>query len=256
MVDGMGIRQLREAGVEVVVGIREEEARELNRGFVHQIEYGVPWVTLKLAFTIDGFIADTEHNSKWITNEESRKEVHRLRAEHNAILVGGGTVRYDNPQLTVRAVEGSNPLRIVMDPYRIAPVNARIFNSGEAETIIVTENKTQDVEDLNNNYVDVMTLGKNSKELFDWEDVFKELYKEKGVLSVFVEGGAEVASTLINSGHVDELIVMIGPKIIGKGLSPFHKFVRSMENAIQWRIYELQQFGDDVYVRYRRGKDI
>lgn len=252
MVDGMGIRQLREAGVDVVVGIMEAEARELNRGFAHQIEYGIPWVTLKLALTIDGFMADTGNTSKWITNEESRKEVHRLRAEHNAILVGGGTVKVDDPRLTVRAVEGTNPLRIVLDPERIAPADARIFSSGEAETIVVTDNKTSDGESFNNDFVDVMTLGKNSVRLFEWKDILKGLHDEKGILSVFVEGGAEVASSLMESGCVDELIVMTGPRIIGTGLSPFHKCTLPMEDAILWRIHALRQLGDDVYVRYRR----
>lgn len=251
-VDGMGIRQLRKAGLEVVVGVLEEEARELNRGFIHQIQHGYPWVTLKIALTIDGFMADTSGSSQWITNEESRQEVHSLRAEHDAILIGAGTAVKDNPRLTVRAVEGQSPIRFILDPERQTPANARVFNIDEAETIVVTRANSGNGKSRINDFPNEMLLPVNESSQFEWDELLTALYKNRGILSLFVEGGSGVAGTLLESGHVNELITFIGPKLIGQGLSPFNSMQRTMDMAVHWNIYGLKQFDDDVYVRYRR----
>ncbi|MBD3274980.1 MAG: bifunctional diaminohydroxyphosphoribosylaminopyrimidine deaminase/5-amino-6-(5-phosphoribosylamino)uracil reductase RibD [Candidatus Marinimicrobia bacterium] len=251
-VDGMGIRQLREAGIEVIVGVLEQEARELNRGFVHQIQHGYPWVTLKIALTIDGFMADNDGTSKWITNRESRQEVHRLRAEHDAILIGSGTAVKDNPQLTVRSVEGQSPVRFILDPERRTPESAQVFRIDEAETVVVTAANSGNGQSGITEFPNEILLPVNESNQFDWGDVLAALYKNRGILSVFVEGGSGVAGTLLESGYVTELITMTGPKLIGQGLSPFKSMQRTMQKAEHWKIHKLSQFGDDVCVRYRR----
>ncbi len=251
-VDGMGIRQLREAGLEVVVGVLEQESGELNRGFVHQIKFGYPWVTLKLALTIDGFMADNHSVSKWITNQASRREVHRLRAEHDAILVGAGTAVRDDPQLTVRAIEGPNPIRCILDPRRNTPEDAYVFQSHEAETVTLAAADSGNGRVGNNDMTDEILLPVNENDEFNWEDILTLLYRERGVTSLFVEGGSGVAGSLMKSGFVNELIIMTGPKIIGNGLSPFKDLQRGMADAEDWKIYHLEQIHNDIYVRYRK----
>jgi len=250
-VSGSGIRQLREAGIEVKVGVLEQECRELNRGFIRYMETGFPWVTLKLASTIDGFIADRNGVSKWVTGSESRKLVHQWRSEHDAVLVGANTVATDDPQLTVRAVEGANPVRIVVDSRQVAPETARVFRDADAETILVTDPESGNGQWKSKHGIQTVTLSPDAGGMFDWEEILRRLAGEKGILSVFVEGGAEVASSLMRSGYVNELIIMTAPKIIGQGLSPFRHISLPLEGAVQWSIYETGRSGKDSYVRYR-----
>lgn len=251
-VNGRGVRQLQEAGIEVSLGVMEEEAREMNRGFIHQVKYGCPWVTVKLALTIDGFMADHRGASTWITGEESRKEVHRLRAEHDAVLVGAGTVSADDPLLTVRAVPGANPIRVVVDPRLAASPLSRVFHTGEAKTVIVAGRGHRRAGVDTGNPVRSFTLGLRQDGLFDWLELLRLLHRELGILSVLVEGGAGTAGTLLASGLVDELIVMSGPKIIGQGLSPFHKLKLPLPGALNWRLFQVRRFGDDLCARYRK----
>lgn len=251
-VNGQGIRQLREAGIEVITGILEQEATELNRGFVQYMRTGYPWVTLKLALTIDGFMADGTGNSRWITGSESRERVHRWRAEHDAILVGSGTIQADDPMLTVRETAGPNPLRVVVDPRGEAPADARVFTDRDAETVVITST------DPGNGQTDqvatplILSPDTGGAEGIPWEEILRTLVREKQVLTVFVEGGAGIASSLLASGFVNELIIMTGPKILGRGLSPFHGIRYAMAEADLWRVYEVKQFENDVCIRYRK----
>jgi len=251
-VNGQGIRQLREAGIEVVTGVLEREAAELNRGFVQYMRTGYPWVTLKLALTIDGFMADDTGHSRWITGPDSRKQVHRWRAEHDAILVGSGTIQADNPLLTVRETAGPNPLRVVVDPRGEAPADARVFSDREAETVVITST------DPGNGLPDpavaplILSPENGGAKGIPWEEILRTLVREKQVLSVFVEGGAGIASSLLTSGFVNELIIMTGPKILGQGLSPFYGIRRAMAEADLWQVHGVKQFENDVCIRYRK----
>ncbi len=253
-VNGQGIEQLRAAGLEVEVGIMEEECFEINRGFIHQMNTGLPWVTLKLALTIDGFIADRRRKSQWITGPESRQQVHRWRAEHNAILVGGGTIKADNPSLTVRTTSGVNPTRVVVDPQRLAPRQAKVFTDHNAETIVITAENTGNGRSGETFNVKQLTIREEDADLIAWENILSTLYHERKILSVFVEGGAEISSSLLQSGLVNELIIMTGSKIIGQGLSPFHQLVLPLERAITWKLFAVKRFGNDVCLRYRKSE--
>lgn len=255
-VNGKGVRQLRDAGIDVEVGVLEAECRELNRGFIHRMEAGVPWVTLKLALTIDGFIADTTGESRWITGPESREQVHVWRSEHNAVLVGANTVVADDPQLTVRKVDGKNPVRVIVDSGQTVPADAQVLNSPlETETILFTANAKTDGELFQKPGVHLVSLEQDDQGMFQWEDILENLAEEHGILSVFAEGGAGVASSLIASGFVNELVTMIAPKIIGRGLSPFSNLHLPLADSQLWRIFHTGRLGNDSYVRYRREKE-
>ncbi|HKJ70000.1 MAG TPA: bifunctional diaminohydroxyphosphoribosylaminopyrimidine deaminase/5-amino-6-(5-phosphoribosylamino)uracil reductase RibD [bacterium] len=253
-VNGQGIQQLEAAGLEVVVGVLEAECFELNRGFIHQMNTGMPWVTLKLAVTIDGFIADHQRKSQWITGPKSREQVHQWRAEHNAILVGGGTIKADNPSLTVRTTSGVNPTRVIIDPEQLAPQQAKVFTDRHAETIVITTNTAGNGRSGNSFDFEQLILREDDADFIAWENILTTLYRERNILSVFVEGGAEISSSLLQSGLVNELIIMTGPKIIGQGLSPFHQVELPLERAIPWKVFDVMHFGDDVCIRYRSNK--
>ncbi len=251
-VNGKGVAQLRAAGIAVEVGVLESECRELNRGFIRHMQTGLPWVTLKLAMTIDGFIADRAGNSKWITGEESRKAVHRWRAEHDAVLVGANTVAVDDPQLTVRSVPGQNPVRVVVEGRQSVPDTARVFNTpSETMTLLFTGEHRSDSALEDKPGVDRILL-ESDDEMIPWEKILRNLSEEYGILSVLVEGGAGVASSLMASGLMDELIIMTAPKILGRGLSPFRDLELSIDEALGWQAHETGSLGADQYVRYRR----
>jgi len=251
-VNGKGILQLRKAGLDVEVGLLEQEAYEMNRGFMTAMQTGKPWVTLKLAATIDGYIADSSGNSKWITGEDSRKQVHQWRAEHDAILVGAGTVLIDDPALTVRAIEGRNPKRVVISGETQIPEDAQVFTDHKAPTVVIRSEGSKNGDVRSSENVRDIYLALNKDGEFDWAEILGKLYTREGILSVFVEGGAQVASSLLEAEMVDELIVMTAPKIIGVGLAPFQNLQRSLDNPLEWNIFDLKQFQDDVCVRYRK----
>ncbi|MCD6129075.1 bifunctional diaminohydroxyphosphoribosylaminopyrimidine deaminase/5-amino-6-(5-phosphoribosylamino)uracil reductase RibD, partial [Candidatus Bipolaricaulota bacterium] len=137
LVNGKGVDKLRSAGIEVVEGVLREEAEKLNEIFFHWVKTQRPFVALKLAMSLDGKIASRTGKSRWITGEEARKKVHELRRRYAAVLVGVNTVLTDDPQLTVREVEGPQPLRIVLDSRGRIPLSAKVL-SGEAPTLIAT----------------------------------------------------------------------------------------------------------------------
>jgi len=253
-VDGKGIRLLAENGIDVSVGVLEEKARALNRGFIRVMQSGIPWVTLKLAMTMDGFIADTQGKSQWITGDASRKRVHRWRSDHNAVLVGSGTVLVDDPKLTVRTVPGKNPTRVVLDPEGAVPSEAHVLQSSEAETVLLRASHLSNGDNDRNTNVDIFYLPTNQSGEYDWQEILTTLYEKKGVLSVFIEGGAEISSSLLDSGYVDELILMTGSKIIGQGLSPFHRITASMDTPHKFELTSLEQVGNDICARYRQDE--
>ena len=139
-VSGKGISELKDAGIEVTSGVLENEARKLNEAYTKYITTGKPFVTLKVAMTLDGKIATPEGQSKWITGEQARKKVHTLRSRADAIMTAIGTVKADDPQLTVRMKKGKNPLRIVIDPNLEIPLHAKILRT-PPPTIIVTRER-------------------------------------------------------------------------------------------------------------------
>ena len=141
---GTGIGLLKAAGIEVITGILQEEAEQLNQAFFHFIRYGKPYVTLKAAATLDGRLSTQNGDSKWITSAASRTDVHHLRHTHDAILVGVQTVLHDNPFLTTRLPHGGkNPIRIILDRHLRTPKTANVVTDGAAETIIFTLDSTE-----------------------------------------------------------------------------------------------------------------
>jgi diaminohydroxyphosphoribosylaminopyrimidine deaminase / 5-amino-6-(5-phosphoribosylamino)uracil reductase len=258
-VAGRGINLLREAGIEVEVGVLEEEARLLNERFIHNMLTKTPFVISKVAMTLDGKIAAYNGHSKWITGEQSRHNVHRLRNEVDAILVGVGTVLADDPMLTTRLENGGkNPIRIVLDSQLRTPLEAKITDCSEAKTWIVTteEADSTQVQALEAKGVELIYISKTDTGL-DLSGLMNELY-EKGITDLLVEGGSEINGSFLRAGLINKYFVYVAPKILGGrgSLTPFTGGeVESMDEALDVSIHSIEHFGEDILITaYPKGQ--
>ncbi|MBC7097928.1 bifunctional diaminohydroxyphosphoribosylaminopyrimidine deaminase/5-amino-6-(5-phosphoribosylamino)uracil reductase RibD [Candidatus Bipolaricaulota bacterium] len=249
LVNGKGLEKLRAAGVEVVEGVLREEAERLNEVFFHWIRTKRPFVSLKLAMSLDGRIATKAGESRWITGQGARRRVHELRRAHAAVLVGVDTVLADDPQLTVREVEGPQPLRIVLDSRGRTPPGAKVLGKG-AETLIATCTMPQGVEEA------LRACGARIERFparagrVDLAALLPWL-GERGIDSLLVEGGGEVAWSFISAGLVQKLYLFYGPLIIGGQRAPSgvggEGFAR-LADASRFRIAQVERLGEDLLV--------
>lgn len=249
-VAGGGIRRLREAGIEVRVGLLEAEARRLNEAFCKYITTGVPWVTLKMALTLDGKIATRTGASRWISSEVSRLKAHELRNTHDAVLVGIGTVLADDPELTTRIPGGRDAVRIILDSRLRLPLKARVVNlTSSAPTLVATTEQApkERQEELARAGVEVVVLpaveGKVS-----WPALLTTLAKRQ-ITSILVEGGAEVNASALAWGVVDRVVAFIAPKIFGGKEAPSPVAGLGVAHPDEaWRLekVEVERLGEDV----------
>jgi len=209
LVAGKGFEKLRSAGIEVLTGILENEGFELNKKFFVSQNLNRPFVTLKWAQTADGFIAREDGSSKWISSEESRLWVHKLRSEHQAIFAGRTTIRTDNPFLKVKDWSGPNPIRIIFDPNLSLNPDLNIFKDDGSSTWVLNQFK----EDQVGNILFFSDFSPNK----GLEDVLQFLW-QKGIHSLFVEGGSFILNDLIKKNLWDEAIVFTSPVLFQKGL--------------------------------------
>ena len=220
-----GLTKLREAGIEVVEGVLEEEAKFLNRVFFKNIIQKLPYVVLKTATTMDGKIATKTGDSKWITCDESRKEVYRMREEFDCILTSSNTVLADNPTM-------EHKFKCVLDKNNRIPKDAKIYQQGE---IYIANEVNTPLKDDN----------------LDLRAVLEELYK-KGVCTVFVECGGKLAGAFLKENLVDEIYQFIAPKIVNdnSAKSCFNgENVEKIADCKKFRIYETHLIGDDVLIK-------
>ena len=211
LVSGRGIDLIREAGIEVEVGLLEEEAKKLNEVFLKYIVKKEPFVVLKTAMSLDGKIATKTGQSQWISCEESRRQVHELRNAYMGILVGVQTVIKDNPSLTCRIEGGKNPIRIVCDSHLRIPLDCNMLNDKKAQTIIATT--VTPSEELSKK-AKILVFSPDEKGQVPIKELVKKL-GELGIDSILVEGGATIAYSFLKSGCVDKVLSYIAPKLIG-----------------------------------------
>ncbi|HUI67463.1 MAG TPA: bifunctional diaminohydroxyphosphoribosylaminopyrimidine deaminase/5-amino-6-(5-phosphoribosylamino)uracil reductase RibD [Nitrospirota bacterium] len=214
-VSGGGVKALRSAGIDVVAGMLESEAKKLNEAFIKHVTTGMPFVTLKIAQTLDGKIATASGESRWITGKEAREEGHRLRDTHDAILVGINTVLKDNPALTTRIPGGRDPIRVIVDTRLRTPLNAKVIaQKSSARTYIATLSGTP--KEKFNKLLDAgaeILIARGTKGHIDLRSLMKMLTRF-GVTSVLIEGGAEVNASALRSGIVDKVVMFIAPTIM------------------------------------------
>ncbi|PSF35608.1 bifunctional diaminohydroxyphosphoribosylaminopyrimidine deaminase/5-amino-6-(5-phosphoribosylamino)uracil reductase RibD [Aphanothece hegewaldii CCALA 016] len=213
---GKGIQQLQDAGIEVIVGVCEADCRKLNEAFIHRIRYQRPFGILKYAMTLDGKIAASTGHSAWVSGTASRKMVHQLRATCDAVIIGGNTVRRDNPYLTTHHEKAHNPLRVVMSRTLDLPLEAHLWETQEVSTLVFTEIKTNPTlhKQLLKHGVEVIELPVLSP-----ATVMEHLY-QKGLCSVLWECGGTLAAKAIADGAVQKIFAFIAPKIIGGNMAP------------------------------------
>ncbi|GKU85193.1 bifunctional diaminohydroxyphosphoribosylaminopyrimidine deaminase/5-amino-6-(5-phosphoribosylamino)uracil reductase RibD [Niallia sp. NCCP-28] len=247
-VGGKGINLIKNAGIEVEVGVLKEEALKLNERFIHNMIYEMPFVISKVAMTLDGKIAAYTGHSKWITGEEARREVHELRNKVDGILVGVGTVLADNPQLTTRLeVQGKNPIRIIMDSNLRIPLDAHVADCTEAATIIVTTKERNDEKAklLMKKGVKILTVPSMNGKV-----ALKMLYKE-GITDILLEGGSEINASFMREKLIQKYLVYVAPKILG-GKSSYTPYrgedVETINEAVQLRYADVEKVGEDLKI--------
>lgn len=278
LVHGKGIALLKQAGCSVRLGVLEAKAKTLNEYYSHWITTTLPFVILKVAMTLDGKIATASGDSRWISNEASRKYVHQLRSSVDSVLVGVNTILKDNPQLTSRIQGGKNPCRIVLDSHARTPLDATVLST-DAKTIIVTSSnasaakiaafKQQGAEVIVVNTLNDKTgndeisddktsndgnSGNDSNDGNDHLDMHHllKLLGERQITSILVEGGTEVFTTFFTQRLFDKMLVFIAPKILGgeHALPVFRgKDSSTMKDALLLKNVTTKRFGDDVLIQ-------
>lgn len=254
-VAGKGFAALRNAGIEVVVGVGDAEASAQNRAYLHQRHTGRPLVTLKLAMSLDGKIAAPDGSSKWITGEPARRRVHARRLEADAVLIGAGTVTTDDPTLTVRDVEAPRqPVRVICDAGGSISPSSRVF--GAAEVIVMT---TADADhSLKTRWkeagAEVVDLPRASSGGVDLSALLENL-GARGWLEVYCEGGARLATSLLSEDLVDVLELNYGPVLIGgPGLGLGDLGITTVGDAWRWRPLEMERLGEDFVAVLERER--
>ena len=252
LVAGGGIEALRKAGIEVTTGVGERPARALNRGFVRRMETGRPWITLKVAASLDGRTAMASGESRWITSEPARMDVHRMRARSSAILTGSGTVLADDPALTAR-MEGveRQPLRVILDSHLSVPREARVF-SPPGETLVLTvvaagEEKAR----LEKENVAVVTLpGKEG--MVDLEAALDELGARE-VNELMVEAGAVLSGGLLRRNLVDEIVLYQAPDLMGSAARSMFDLpgLERMADRLRFEYVDVRRVGRDLRLTLR-----
>lgn len=252
-VSGRGIQQLTSHGIEVDVGILGDAATELNRGYLKRVQTGKPWVVSKWAMTLDGKIATHTGHSAWVTGPEARAYVHELRDTLDAIMVGSGTVRLDDPQLTCRKEGGRNPVRVVLDSLLGLDPARRIFEPNADVIVFCSESAPQENSArLEDRGVKVLRVPTSSSGL-DLEAILQELGKQ-AITSVLVEGGQAVHGAFWDQRLVDEVVAFIAPKITGgvHAASPIGGVgIERMDQALELERVEIRTLGKDVVIQGR-----
>mgnify|MGYP003324814970 FL=1 len=235
----------KEKNIEIELGILREEARKLNRGFFSRIEKGRPFITAKMASGLDGGIALASGESKWITSEDSRADVHNLRALNEAVLTGTGTILKDNPSLTSRdskydEEEVMQPLRVVVDRNNYLTGKENIFSS-EAKTLIFTTKDSM----IKSDNSEICIMAKES--LNDLNNIMKYLAEEKSINNLMVESGSGIFDALLAKELIDEFVLYQAPKLLGKDRKTFSKFDQTDQkiSTMDFEIGEMTNLGED-----------
>lgn len=254
LTNGKSIAALRERGIEVEVGVREQEARILNRPFISRITRNRPWVTAKYAMTLDGRIATSAGQSKWISGTPARAFVHELRRRNRAILVGFRTAMSDNPLLTCR-LEATRPirqpLRVVVGGAGPLPPNSRLVSSSdEVETLHILSSKRWKQPVQEHGSVEAAVMGADPQKTI-LDELMGNLV-DRGIDSVLVEGGAQTLAHLLEEGWVDEIYAFVSPVLLNdsEALPPFpgRQQPENIDEALRLKRVEIKSFGEDVLI--------
>ncbi|WP_278279239.1 bifunctional diaminohydroxyphosphoribosylaminopyrimidine deaminase/5-amino-6-(5-phosphoribosylamino)uracil reductase RibD [Syntrophomonas palmitatica] len=251
---GRGIKILQKAGIEVKTGILQNEAQKLNEFFFKYIRTGRPFVTVKTAMTLDGKIAASSGDSRWVSGEDSRRHVHELRNIYDAIMLGIGSVLKDDPQLNTRldTDDTRDPLRVIIDRCLQIPLNSKIIQSSQSQATIIfcgTGASTAKAEEIRQAGAEVICLETNT-DMIPLDKVLDEL-GHRGILSLLVEGGAQINANLIENKLADKYLAFVAPKIAGGNKAPSPvggRGVEFMNDAVMLCDIEYRFFEKDILI--------
>jgi len=253
LVAGQGLAKLRAAGITIELGVLAEEAREMNRGFLHRMQHGRPWVRMKIAASLDGGTALQNGESQWITSTQARDDGHAWRARACAVLTGIGTVQQDDPQFNVRAVETPRqPRRIVVDSHLEISPQAKILQ-GEAGWIFTAVADGARADQLRAEGHDLIALPDDSGKV-DLHALMHELGRRE-INELHVEAGFKLNGSLLRAGVVDELLLYLAPCLLGpaQGLARL-PVLEHLSDRLAFRFHEVEQVGPDVRLRLLRSR--
>jgi len=248
-VNGKGARLLRKAGITVKSGILAKEAARLNETYIGYHRNKRPFVVLKMAQTLDGRIATSTGDSRWITDLPARKFAHRLRSEVDAVVVGMGTVKADNPALTVRHVKGKNPYRVVVTTSLDFQTSCHLLeNNGDCKTIVATSQKMIDslARRRKGKELTFWSIKKDRRGKLDLDDFFNKA-AAFGFRSMLIEGGSSLATSAIRAWLVDKFVIITAPKIIGEGNNSIGDLgIKKIADAIDLESISYETCGHDM----------
>lgn len=254
LVSGKGIQKLTSAGIAVEGPLLEETSRELNKSFVKYITTGLPYITLKIAASLDGRInADTGVQTQ-ITSAASKKIVHKMRSSYDALLTGVSTVVVDDPRLNTRLVKGKTPKLVVLDSMLKTPHGARIFETHEKRDILIFCTMIASAERrvrLNNAGAEIIEVPAAADGTPDLNEVLSVLGK-RNVASVMVEAGGKVNASFLKAGLADEIALFYAPEIYGTGDMLVHPDIYKKPFKLNFRISSVRRCGDDVFITLRK----
>jgi diaminohydroxyphosphoribosylaminopyrimidine deaminase/5-amino-6-(5-phosphoribosylamino)uracil reductase len=250
-VAGAGFEKLRAAGITVETGLMQAEATELNIGFVARMTRGLPWVRMKIAATLDGRTALANGQSQWITGADARRDGHAWRARACALVTGIGTVRDDDPQLTVRDVASTRqPLRVVVDSKLQLSPRARILEGGGVLVVGAVDDREK-IAALNDKGAEVIVLA-NAQGKTDLEQIMRELAR-RGLNEVHVESGSKLNGSMLSAGIVDELLLYYAPSLLGdaaRGMFNLPEF-QTLAQKIPLKFHDVRRVGEDLRILAR-----
>jgi diaminohydroxyphosphoribosylaminopyrimidine deaminase/5-amino-6-(5-phosphoribosylamino)uracil reductase len=249
LVAGKGAEQLRAAGIAVEMGLMGADARELNIGFASRMERGRPWIRSKIAASLDGKTALLNGASQWITNEDARRDGHRLRARSCAMLTGGGTVAEDDPQLNVRLVDTPRqPARVIVDSWLETPPTARVLHGGGALIATVSDD-AEKIGRLAGAGAEIVRLAKTANGKVDLDALAAELAR-RGYNEVTLEAGAKLNASMLQAGLIDEIVLYMAPILLGEraqGMFPIPELT-SLDGKIELDVRDLRMIGNDLRI--------
>jgi len=254
LVAGKGIKRLKDAGIEVIAHVLEEQCKWLNRAFIKHITTGMPYIVVKTAQSLNGAIATSEGDSKWISSESSRMKVHKLRAEFDAVLVGRQTALHDNPKLTVRHITGRNPIRIIVDTKLTLPLDLNVFTDDDkSKTILICSSEYKNSEKastLLRQGIQLLCTNSDTNGRIDLTEALRRLSSEYDIASIMVEGGPSLLNSLLALDLIDEFHLFVAPIIIPGGKTNFNGSysINRIADSNQLEIIHSGKSGDDIYI--------
>ena len=234
VVSGRGVKLLKDAGIEVDIGLLQSEAMELNRGFIKRMETGMPFVTTKIAMSLDGGTAMGSGESQWITSNVAKLDVHKLRSNNQAIMTGSGTIINDNPKMTARLNDSEpNPLRVIVDSgNKITDQKLNIFSS-DSSTLVLNDGNSK-----------ILSNGKIDLKLA------LIMLGEMGINNLLLEAGSGLNGAMLEAGLIDEFIIYTAPIILGSDTKPMIEIpLTKISEKIQLNILDIRKIGEDIKIK-------